>query len=151
MGDVITIGLDIAKSVFQIHGVDRDGEAAIRKRVSRAKLLEFFARLPPCVVGIEALSDRTSLGPKDSGAWSHSETDAPELCVELEGFEADGPSEGGAAFRGLLSVCMPKRKGQRRWCPHDSVRSVDADPSARRPATWAGLSRQNRTGKITPT
>src|SRR5580700_8930350 len=54
MGEVGTIGLDIAKSVFQIHGVDRDGEVAIRKRVSRAKLLEFFAGLPPCVIGIEA-------------------------------------------------------------------------------------------------
>ena len=39
MGEVSTIGLDIAKSVFQIHGVVRDGEVAIRKRVSRAKLL----------------------------------------------------------------------------------------------------------------
>ena len=54
MGEVSTIGLDIAKSVFQIHGVDRDGEVAIRKRVSRAKLLEFFAGLPPCVIGIES-------------------------------------------------------------------------------------------------
>jgi len=54
MGEVSTIGLDIAKSVFQVHGVDRDGEVAIRKRVSRAKLLEFFASLPPCVIGVEA-------------------------------------------------------------------------------------------------
>src|ERR1700751_3733423 len=54
MGEVSTIGLDIAKSVFQIHGVDRDGEVANRKRVSCAKLLEFFAGLPPCVIGIEA-------------------------------------------------------------------------------------------------
>jgi len=54
MGEVSTIGLDIAKSVFQIHGVDRGGEVAIRKRISRAKLLEFFANLPPCVIGIEA-------------------------------------------------------------------------------------------------
>jgi hypothetical protein len=45
---------DITKSVFQIHGVDRDSEVAIRKRVSRAKLLEFFAGLPPCLIGIEA-------------------------------------------------------------------------------------------------
>ena len=53
MGEVSTIGLDIAKSVFQIHGVDRDGEVAIRKRVSRAKLLEFFAAViaicPNCI------------------------------------------------------------------------------------------------------
>jgi transposase len=53
MGEVSTIGLDIAKSVFQIHGVDVDGVVVIRKRVSRAKLLEFFATLPACLVGIE--------------------------------------------------------------------------------------------------
>jgi transposase len=54
MGEVSTIGLDIAKSVFQVHGVDVDGAVVIRKRVSRAKVLEFFSTLPCCVVGIEA-------------------------------------------------------------------------------------------------
>jgi hypothetical protein len=42
MGDVSTIGLDIAKSVFQVHGVDVAGVILIRKRVSRAKMLEYF-------------------------------------------------------------------------------------------------------------
>ncbi len=54
MGEVSTIGLDIAKSVFQVHGVDVDGTVVIRKRISRAKVLGFFAALPSCVVGIEA-------------------------------------------------------------------------------------------------
>jgi transposase len=54
MGEVSTIGVDIAKSVFQIHGVDADGVVVIRKRVGRAKVLEFFAELPPCLVGMEA-------------------------------------------------------------------------------------------------
>jgi transposase len=54
MGEVSTIGLDIAKSVFQVHGVDADGAIVIRKRIGRAKVLGFFAALPPCVVGIEA-------------------------------------------------------------------------------------------------
>src|SRR5262249_35370108 len=54
MGEVSTIGLDIAKSIFQIHGVDVDGPVVIRKRISRAKLLEFFATLPACLIGIEA-------------------------------------------------------------------------------------------------
>jgi len=54
MGEVSTIGLDIAKSVFQIHGVDRDGMVVIRKRVSRAKVLEFLGSMSPCLVGIEA-------------------------------------------------------------------------------------------------
>ena len=54
MAEVSTIGLDIAKSVFQIHGVDPEGAVVIRKRVNRAKVLEFFAALPSCLVGIEA-------------------------------------------------------------------------------------------------
>src|SRR5271157_5657155 len=54
MGEVSTIGLDIAKSVFQVHGVGIDGAVLIRKRVSRAKVLEYFRDLPPCLVGIEA-------------------------------------------------------------------------------------------------
>lgn len=51
---VTTIGLDIAKSVFQVHGVDERGRAVLRKRLARAKVLEFFAKLPPCVIGLEA-------------------------------------------------------------------------------------------------
>ena len=54
MGEVSTIGLDIAKSVFQVHGVDVNGAVVIRKRVGRAKVLEFFAALRPCLIGIEA-------------------------------------------------------------------------------------------------
>src|SRR5262245_55602505 len=53
MGEVSTIGLDIAKSVFQIHGVDAGGAVVTGKRISRAKLLACFAALPACLVGIE--------------------------------------------------------------------------------------------------
>ena len=54
MGEVNTIGMDIAKSVFQVHGVDAAGSITIRKRIGRAKVLEYFGELPPCLVGIEA-------------------------------------------------------------------------------------------------
>ncbi len=54
MGEVSTIGLDIAKSVFQVHGVDVDGAVVMRERISRAELLKFFASLPACLVGVEA-------------------------------------------------------------------------------------------------
>ena len=54
MGTVVTIGLDIAKSIFQVHGVDAAGEVVIRRRLVRRKLLEFFAELPACLVGVEA-------------------------------------------------------------------------------------------------
>ena len=51
---VTTIGLDIAKRVFQVHGVDAADAAVIRKKLRRSELLQFFARLAPCVIGIEA-------------------------------------------------------------------------------------------------
>lgn len=54
MGQVVTIGLDIAKSVFQVHGVDAEGGVVIRQKLTRARLLNFFGKLDPCLVGIEA-------------------------------------------------------------------------------------------------
>ena len=54
MGRAVTIGLDIAKSVFQVHGVDAEGVVVIRQKLPRARLLSFFAKLEPCLVGIEA-------------------------------------------------------------------------------------------------
>jgi transposase len=54
MQAVKTIGLDIAKSVFQVHGVDADGQVVIRRKLKRRYLLAFFEKLPVCLVGIEA-------------------------------------------------------------------------------------------------
>ena len=51
---VTRIGLDIAKSVFQVHGVDRHGQVVVRKQLSRGKVLPFFAQLPACRIGMEA-------------------------------------------------------------------------------------------------
>lgn len=48
------VGLDIAKRVFQVHGVDEHGKARVRKQLARAKVLEFFAQMPTCLIGIEA-------------------------------------------------------------------------------------------------
>jgi transposase len=54
MGTITTIGLDIAKSVFQVHGIGAAGEVIVRKQLSRARVLSFFEKLPPCLIGIEA-------------------------------------------------------------------------------------------------
>jgi transposase len=51
---VTTIGLDLAKSVFQVHNVDGVGRTVLKRRLRRSKLLEFFAKLSPCLVGLEA-------------------------------------------------------------------------------------------------
>jgi transposase len=54
MQAITTIGLDIAKSVFQVHGVDAGGQLVIRRQLKRRHVLTFFQKLPPCLVGIEA-------------------------------------------------------------------------------------------------
>ena len=54
MNKISVIGLDLAKNVFQVHGVDERGKAALRKQLSRAQVQRFFAKLPPCLVGMEA-------------------------------------------------------------------------------------------------
>ena len=54
MSQVVTIGLDLAKSVFQVHGVDAAGEVVIRRQIRRGQLAQFFAKQPQCVVGMEA-------------------------------------------------------------------------------------------------
>jgi len=54
LSSVTTVGLDLAKHVFQVHGVDALGRIVVAKPIRRNKLLEFFASLPPCLVGLEA-------------------------------------------------------------------------------------------------
>ncbi|AGX86213.1 transposase [Candidatus Symbiobacter mobilis CR] len=54
---IVTVGIDLAKNVFAVHGVDSSGNAVlIRPHVPRAKLLELIASLPPCLIGMEACS-----------------------------------------------------------------------------------------------
>ena len=85
MPAVTTIGLDIAKSVFQVHGVDTYGNMIVRRQLKRRYVLPFFKKLPPCLVGIEAcatshhwsreLQARTSLScHSQHAAFDHSLT-----------------------------------------------------------------------------
>jgi len=57
MQTVTTIGLDIAKSVFQVHGIDAEGNVLIRRRLKRRYVLAFFQKLPPCLVGNRGSKD----------------------------------------------------------------------------------------------
>ena len=49
-----TFGIDLAKNIFQIHGVDERGNAVLRKRIKRQQLMTFFANMAPCLIGMEA-------------------------------------------------------------------------------------------------
>ena len=52
--NITTIGIDLAKNVFQVHGVDERAKACLKKQLKRAQVLPFFANLPPCLIGMEA-------------------------------------------------------------------------------------------------
>ena len=54
MTNITTVGLDLAKMVFQVHGADAEGRPVVRKKLRRGKLLGFFADLSPCLIGLEA-------------------------------------------------------------------------------------------------
>ncbi len=54
MGEVSTVGIDLAKSVFQVHGSDPSGAVIFRKKLRRGQVLSFFSTLPGCVVAMEA-------------------------------------------------------------------------------------------------
>lgn len=52
--DITVVGLDLAKSVFQVHGIGDDGEVLVRRKLSRSRVLAYFSKLAPCLVGMEA-------------------------------------------------------------------------------------------------
>lgn len=81
MQTVVTVGLDIAKNVFQAHGVDAEGGIMFRKRITRAKVLDFFARLPACLVGIEACASAHHWA-REIGALGHTVKLMPPAYVK---------------------------------------------------------------------
>jgi transposase len=54
MHNITTVGFDLAKNVFQVHGVNAEGTAVLRRQLRRAQVTEFFKKLPACLVGMEA-------------------------------------------------------------------------------------------------
>src|SRR5499433_3465918 len=81
MQAVTTIGLDIAKSVFQIHGVDAAGNMVVRRRLKRRYVLSFFQKLPPCLVGIEACASSHHWS-RELGALGHTVRLMPAAYVK---------------------------------------------------------------------
>jgi transposase len=69
VAEVSTIGLDIAKHVFQAHGADASGRVVFRKKIARLKLIEFFASQPRCVVALEACGGAITGGAR-SANWA---------------------------------------------------------------------------------
>ena len=80
MRNITTVGLDLAKSVFQLHGVDERGREVLRKTLKRGEVASFFARLAPCVIGIEACGSAHFWARKLSEFRSHGQADGAAVC-----------------------------------------------------------------------
>ncbi len=80
MSEIITVGLDLAKNVFQVHGADGSGRAVLRRKLRRAQVLEFFGQLGPCTVAMEACGGARLLGSRDRQAGPRGAADPAGLC-----------------------------------------------------------------------
>lgn len=81
MNEIITIGLDLAKSVFQVHGVDASGRVVVRRALRRAEVLSFFAGVPACVVAMEACGSAHHWG-RQIAALGHAVRLLPPIRVQ---------------------------------------------------------------------
>lgn len=81
MSKIITVGLDLAKNVFQAHGADISGQAVLRKKLKRDQVLPFFAQLRPCVVAMPA--DAIATLEVLAAALRHLETEIGKLDAEI--------------------------------------------------------------------
>ena len=90
MEQVATIGLDLAKNVFQLHGVDAVGNVLLRKQLRRGDVLRFFAGLSPCLVGMEACATAHYWAREARQAGAHGSIDAASLCEAVREARQDG-------------------------------------------------------------
>jgi hypothetical protein len=83
MAEVSTIGVDIAKSVFQVHGVDAEGTVVVRRRVGRAKVLEFFCWFTVLPRWHGSMCNGAPMGTRAEEAWARRSSHAADLCQSL--------------------------------------------------------------------
>jgi len=74
------IGIDLAKQVFQVHGVDGQEKAVLRQKLARAKMLTYFQKLPPCLIGMEACSSAHYWGRELQKNGAYRQTDGSAIC-----------------------------------------------------------------------
>ena len=80
MGNVTTIGIDLAKNSFSVHGVDAAGAVVLRKTVSRARLMGLLIEQPPCVIGLEACSGAHEWARRLAALRPHGQVDGTPVC-----------------------------------------------------------------------
>ena len=80
---ITTVGLDLAKNVFQVHGIDESGEVVMRKTLCRRQMIPFFSKLGPCLIGMEACGTSHHWSRELSGLGHRVKLMPPGLCEAL--------------------------------------------------------------------
>jgi transposase len=114
MSAVSTLGIDLAKNTFSVHGVDAEGVVTVRRSVSRAKLGELVARLPPCLIGMEACSGAHEWARRFSAAGHTVRLMAPKFVTP---YRKSGKNDGNDAE----AICEAVARPNMRFVPVKSV------------------------------
>jgi transposase len=115
---VATIGLDIAKQVFQVHGADRSGRAVLRRKLRRGEVTRFFSEIPPCLVGIEA-SGSAHYWARVLGGFGHTvRLMAPQFVKPYVKSQKNDANDAEA-------ICEAVTRPQMRFVPQKSVEQQD--------------------------
>ena len=88
---ITTIGIDLAKAVLQVHGVDKHGKVGLRKQLKRKDVVSFFANLEPCLDRHGSLWERALLGEEALGAGPYGASDGPAVCEAVGEDEQERP------------------------------------------------------------
>src|SRR3954451_22167067 len=99
MERVATVGLDIAKSVFQVHGIDATGTVVVRRKLSRGHVLTFFEALPRCLIGMEACNT-SHYWARELTTWTRRAADAGAIREALRQAGQERCSRRGGNLRG---------------------------------------------------
>ena len=137
MQSISTIGLDIAKSVFQVHGVDAAGQVVVRRQLKRRHVLSFFQKLPPCLVGIEACASSHHWS-RELQAFGHTVRLMPPAYVKPyvkrqknDATDAEAICE--AATRPNMRFVAHEVPSLPRSCPASAVLRTSPHPHGARP------------------
>ena len=114
MSNVTSVGIDLAKNVFSLHGVDAAGVVQLRKTVSRTRLVEFVAQLPPCVIGLEACSGAHEWARRFTAFGHTVKLMAPKFVVP---YRRGGKNDGNDAD----SICEAVSRPSMRFVPIKSL------------------------------
>lgn len=107
MNAVSMLGIDLAKNTFSVHGVDADGVVTMRRTISRAKLAELVARLPPCLIGMEACSGAHEWARRFSASGHTVKLMAPKFVTP---YRKSGKNDGNDAEAICEAVCRPNMR-----------------------------------------